>query len=92
MSNALAFRISRLALGAAALTAIAPPVACTSVSIANGTVGDLQLHTNDNSLEYQVIAPGYERTVTLERGLFMPGTTAFWLNALSGGLVVVQWF
>lgn len=92
MAVAQGFRVARTTLSAATLTAILPPVYARSVTILNGTNADVQVHTNDNSTEYVVIAAGWERPITLHDAQFNPTQTAFWLLSSPGGLVVLLWF
>lgn len=87
------FRITRLTLVAGVKTPVSPPIVAQNVTIGNGTAGDLQVHTtNDSDLEYLVITSQYERTIQLNRSRFSFEAVAFWLNSVAGGTVVIQWY
>lgn len=89
---ARALRIQRLNLTANVLTAVFPPIATGEVMVSNGTAGDLQVHTTDDGTEYRAIAPGFERpfTATIARS-YRHDEVAFWLKAIAGGLVILDW-
>jgi len=84
--------VQRLTLGAGVFTAIRPPATFAQVSIGNGTLDDLQVHTNEDQTEYLIIASGFERNVPVDRPAMMsPPDVAFWLKAVQSGTVVLLW-
>lgn len=87
------FRITRATLVGGVKTPMTPPIVAHNVTIANGTVDDLEVHTTDaNNTEYLIVAAGFERTIQVNRARFLFENVAFWLKSAGGGLVVIVWF
>lgn len=93
MNSSAALRIRRVTLSAGIKTAVIPPITACNVSLLNNTAGDLEVHTTDgDDTEYLILPAGYERTIPVDRHLFVPTETAFWVKSAGGGLMVVLWF
>jgi len=92
MAWARAVRIVRLTLQAGVLTPVAPPNPMEKCMVANGTGGDLEIHTNEDLTEYRVLTSGFERLVEAHKLQgFLNDNTAFWLRSAGGGLVILEW-
>ncbi len=96
MATSLAFWIERVTLRANVVQGIKAPRLVRSVSIGNGTAGDVKVYSHngglDDSIHYLVIAAGYEREITAPAPVFgSDASLDFWLESDAGGLVVIAW-
>lgn len=84
----------RTVLVAGAVTPITPPRCARKVVIGNATNDDVRIMGDPNDTgNFATIAAGFERTLSVGDGTsyFAPELTAFYLNAVSGGTVVLEW-
>lgn len=90
------FRVERLVLTAGQLTGVTPPIICSSVTVANRTGSDLEIHSDDSGTHYGIVADGFEERFDCSQSgsataLFRPGQFNFYLRSSGGGTVVVSW-
>ena len=92
--QAIPFQIKRIALLAGVQTEVYPPMTCQSVTIANGTAGDLRVISQLDGTQYLVVASNFERVIWLPQptsGQFRRGMIGFWLYADQAGTAILMW-
>lgn len=90
------FRIERKTLIAGEMTAITPPITCSSVTISNRTDDDLEVHSDNSGTHYGIITTCFEERIDLSQSgsatsLFHDSSEVFYLKSAAGGLVVLTW-
>jgi len=93
---AVPFQIERIALAGGVQTEIICPYTCQSLTVSNGTTGDLRLISVEDGSQYHIIASGFERIIWLPQTqgaspLFHKNDVVGWLRADDAGIVILQW-
>lgn len=87
-------KVQRVQLAAGSVVGIVPPAVAHKVTVGNATADDLRLYDQNQDLtQYVVVGSGFERELKSDDGrhLFNPNAVAFYVNAIAGGSVVLQW-
>ena len=93
-TESIPFLIQRVPLLALTQTEILAPMTCQSVTIANGTAGDLRVISQLDGTQYLVVASNFERVIWLPQptsGQFRRGMIGFWLYADQAGTAILMW-
>jgi len=90
------FRIQRLTLQAGIQTPITPPITCSSVTVANRTLGDLRVETDPTGINYGIITSCFEDRFDLSQSgsataLYHDSAVVFFLRADQTGEVILTW-
>jgi hypothetical protein len=90
------FRIQRIALSPGVLTPITPPMICSSVTVANRTGADIEIHSDNSGTDYGIVSDGFEERFDLSQSgaataVYRPGQINFYVKSTPGGTIVVSW-
>lgn len=77
-------------------TPITPPMTCSSVTIANRSGDDVRIMADEAGTQYGIVTTDFEERIDLSQSgaatsLFHAGHINFYLQADSGGLVILTW-